>query len=258
MFDTQNLATLLNSIAVQLGSLLEEIQTHHSYSAIALLLGFSFLYGLIHAAGPGHGKTLVASYYGGQDRSYKNALFLSLLIAIVHTFSAYIITYVLYFFFQHIISVAMIDVSNTATKLSGFLIFGIGLSLLLSKIKHYKATKTQYAWHTQKTSACTCASCKTDTSSDVFVVLAAGLVPCPGTITIFLFSITLNLNIIGFLCALTMSLGMGFIIAVTALLSTSIRRRSKNNYQSLLKYLDIGSTLIIMLLGLIIIQESLF
>lgn len=253
----QTLGDALKAIAIELATLLEEIQTTHSATAIAVLLGFSFLYGLVHAAGPGHGKTLVASYYGAQDKSYKNAIGVAFIIALVHTFSAFIITYVLYFLFQHIIAVAMEDVSMVAAKVSGCLIVGIGVYLFVGKFKHYRHQKSTPKWSTQPTSACSCASCKqTGTSTDIVLVLAAGLVPCPGTITVFLFSISLGLNFIGFLSALTMSLGMGLIIAITALISTSIRSSSKRNYSTLLKVLDIGSTLVIITLGVLIVVAS--
>jgi len=250
--ELSHIALWLQNIAIQLGVLLEEIKNEHSLVSICSLLLLSFLYGLVHAAGPGHGKTLVASYFTANDKQYKKALFLSLMIASVHTFSAFIVTYVLYYLFQHIFAVTMINIADIATKISGFLIISIGIYLLYGKIKHYKnARKIQ--WSSQKIASCQCASCTTQNSTDLTLVLAAGLIPCPGTITVFLFSITLGLYFIGFLSAIAMSLGMGFVIALTALLSVKIRNSSRNNYSNVFKYLDFGATLTIILLGLLLI-----
>jgi ABC-type nickel/cobalt efflux system permease component RcnA len=249
---TAEMALLLKNLAIQLGTLLENIKNEHSMVSIVSLLTLSFLYGLVHAAGPGHGKTLVASYFTSNDKNYKKALSLSFMIATVHTFSALILTYVLYYLFQNIFSVAIINIADIATKISGALIISIGVYLMYGKYRHYKSTKT-LQWSTQKIASCNCASCKTQNSTDVALVLAAGLIPCPGTITVFLFSISLGLYWIGFLSAVVMSLGMSSIIALTALASVKIRNSSKNRYSKLLKYLDFGATFIIIILGLILI-----
>lgn len=249
---TAEMALLLKNLAIQLGTLLENIKNEHSMLSIVSLLTLSFMYGLVHAAGPGHGKTLVASYFTSTDKNYKKALSLSFMIATVHTFSALILTYVLYYLFQNIFSVAIINIADIATKISGALIISIGVYLMYGKYRHYKSTKT-LQWSTQKIASCNCASCKMQNSTDVALVMAAGLIPCPGTITVFLFSISLGLYWIGFLSAVVMSLGMSAIIALTALASVKIRNSSKNRYSNLLKYLDFGATFIIIILGLILI-----
>lgn len=249
---TAEMALLLKNLAIQLGTLLENIKNEHSMVSVVSLLMLSFMYGLVHAAGPGHGKTLVASYFTSNDKNYKKALSLSFMIATVHTFSALILTYVLYYLFQNIFSVAILNIADIATKISGALIISIGVYLMYGKYRHYKSTKT-LQWSTQKIASCHCASCQAQNSTDVALVLAAGLIPCPGTITVFLFSISLGLYWIGFLSAVVMSLGMSSIIALTALASVKIRNSSKNRYSNLLKYLDFGATFIIIILGLILI-----
>jgi ABC-type nickel/cobalt efflux system permease component RcnA len=97
---TAEMALLLKNLAIQLGTLLENIKNEHSVLSIISLLTLSFLYGLVHAAGPGHGKTLVASYFTSNDKNYKKALSLSFMIATVHTVSALIILSVSKYFFR--------------------------------------------------------------------------------------------------------------------------------------------------------------
>lgn len=55
------LKAYLMGVQKKIETALNEIKTSHSFLAYALFLGFSFLYGLLHAAGPGHGKALVGS-----------------------------------------------------------------------------------------------------------------------------------------------------------------------------------------------------
>lgn len=49
--------------------------------ALAWLIGLSFTYGVFHAAGPGHGKAVMASYLFANERALKRGMILSLLAA---------------------------------------------------------------------------------------------------------------------------------------------------------------------------------
>ena len=135
------LSHLLQSLSVQLGELLMQIKNGDSFLPILILLAISFAYGFVHASGPGHGKTLVASYFLANDKSYKNALLVALLIAAVHTFSAFLVTMIGYFIFKTLFSVAIINIATFATKISGLMILGLGLYFFIQKMKHYKNLK---------------------------------------------------------------------------------------------------------------------
>lgn len=52
-------------------------------AALWTLLGISFAYGVFHAAGPGHGKAVVASYMLANERSLRRGIAISLLAAIL-------------------------------------------------------------------------------------------------------------------------------------------------------------------------------
>ncbi len=56
---------------------------HQGPAAIWGLVGFGFVYGVIHAAGPGHGKAIIASYMMASDRALKRGIVLSFLAAIL-------------------------------------------------------------------------------------------------------------------------------------------------------------------------------
>ena len=57
-------------------------------SAAWTLLGISFLYGIFHAAGPGHGKAVISSYLVANDETWKRGVALSFASAILQAFTA--------------------------------------------------------------------------------------------------------------------------------------------------------------------------
>ena len=54
---------------------------HDGPGALWGLIGFGFAYGVFHAAGPGHGKAIIASYMMASDRALKRGVVLSFLAA---------------------------------------------------------------------------------------------------------------------------------------------------------------------------------
>lgn len=63
--------------------------------ALWTLLGISFAYGVFHAAGPGHGKAVVASYMLANERSLRRGIVISFMAAILQGVVAVLIVGVL-------------------------------------------------------------------------------------------------------------------------------------------------------------------
>jgi nickel/cobalt exporter len=57
-------------------------------SAAYALLGISFLYGIFHAAGPGHGKAVISSYMVANDETWRRGVALSFASAALQSLSA--------------------------------------------------------------------------------------------------------------------------------------------------------------------------
>jgi nickel/cobalt exporter len=60
-------------------------------SATYTLLGISFLYGIFHAAGPGHGKAVISSYLVANDETWKRGIVLSFASAVLQALTAILI-----------------------------------------------------------------------------------------------------------------------------------------------------------------------
>jgi len=254
----ENLTQLKKDLEV----LLKDIKETNNIFAYFWLLLFSFLYGILHAIGPGHGKSLVASYFISQDKSYLKAFSIASLIGVVHTFSAFILTLFVYYFVGFIFNSTLVNVEQITTKVSAGIIILIALYLIFKKIKP-KKQKFSFSVSDKKSNilipkvthqknlSCGCNSCKT-TSTDLGVILAAGIVPCPGTVTIFLFTMSLGIYFVGFLSAIFMSAGMSLIIFITAIISVKIRKNSSSN-TFLIKFFEYVSLVFILCLGLFLL-----
>ncbi|HXX26628.1 MAG TPA: nickel/cobalt transporter [Pseudolabrys sp.] len=57
-------------------------------SAAYTLLGISFLYGIFHAAGPGHGKAVISSYLVANDETWRRGVILSFASAVLQALTA--------------------------------------------------------------------------------------------------------------------------------------------------------------------------
>lgn len=241
------LGKLLEAFKNDIQAMLKDIKENNSFLSYFWLLIFSFIYGVLHALGPGHGKSLVGAYFLSENKSTMKAFNISLLIGVVHTFSALILTLSVYFILNILFSNIFNDIEKITTKVSAVIIILIALYLLYKKIKQYQIHK-KYNHHEH---SCSCSGCGTK-STDIGVILGAGIVPCPGTITIFLFTISLGIYFVGFLSAVFMSLGMSLIIFITAYLSSKVRSSASTN-QTLVKIFEYGSLLFILSLGLILL-----
>jgi nickel/cobalt exporter len=57
-------------------------------SAVWTLLGISFIYGIFHAAGPGHGKAVISSYLVANEETWRRGVVLSFASALLQAFVA--------------------------------------------------------------------------------------------------------------------------------------------------------------------------
>jgi ABC-type nickel/cobalt efflux system permease component RcnA/ABC-type uncharacterized transport system substrate-binding protein len=249
----------LRTLTERIHSTLIEAQEHPNVHTIGAILLFSLLYGILHAAGPGHGKTLVASYFSVNECSYARGGLIALLIAATHVVSAFAITMILYWFVHAMFSQTIRDISLYATKASGVVILAIAFYLATQKWNFYrqKPAAMRFSTASPHISSCGCHSCKTTANStDLWLILGAGIVPCPGTIVVFLFAVSMGMIWLGAVSAVVMSLGMGLTIAITAALGTALRKKSSSYGEKALKIIDILGVAIIFSASLLLIMAA--
>ena len=214
---------------------IRDINDENYLSIYTLVIGIAFLYGLIHAAGPGHGKALVALYFSKGKGDYKEAFKLGYLISIIHAISAIIITFTLFFILKTMFRQNFNEFSNTAMMISSIMIITVGLYLVYNAIK-------------QKYKPCNNEKIQ-ENKSKYAVAFGVGLVPCPGVMTIVLFCIMLKQFTLGILAAVAMSIGMGLTISIVGILSVLFANKTSNFVNKKAYILEAVSGILIVILG---------
>jgi len=199
---------------------IRSLNDENSLSVSLLIIGIAFLYGLIHAAGPGHGKALVAFYFTSNKSDYKKAFKMGYTISIIHAISALTLTFGIFFILKTMFRKNFQEFAGIAMQISAVMIICVGLYLLYEAYKSKKAKERKI----EKTN-----------KSYLAVAFSAGVVPCPGVMTIVLFCIILKQFMLGILAAIAMSIGMGLTISVAGILSIAFNKKAdgflnKNGY----------------------------
>jgi nickel/cobalt transporter (NicO) family protein len=79
----------------RLAAAVREIRTGDPWFATLVLAGLSFAYGVLHAAGPGHGKAVISSYVLANEQTVRRGIALSFLAATFQGISALVIVGIL-------------------------------------------------------------------------------------------------------------------------------------------------------------------
>jgi nickel/cobalt transporter (NicO) family protein len=224
------------------------------------LIGLAFSYGAFHAAGPGHGKAIVAAYIVANEKALKRGITIATLAALLQGIVAIALVAILTVLLQSGRQ-AVTNSINTIETISFGAIALFGAWLLLRKFAalhslwtgeanalamhghfHIPGPEQAQEWSLKEAGA---------------AILAAGLRPCSGAILILVFTFSQNILWAGILAVLAMSLGTAFTTSVIASLSVylkniALRLASGHGNTALwvLRIAEFLAALAVMLLGL--------
>ncbi len=221
---------------------IRSLNDENSLGTSLLILGIAFLYGLIHAAGPGHGKALVALYFTSNKSDYKKAFKMGYMISIIHAISALIFTFGIFFILKTMFRKNFNEFSDIAILISAVMIISVGLYLIYEA---YSARKHKEA-RAEKSS-----------KSEVAVAFSAGVVPCPGVMTIVLFCVVLGQVTLGILAAIAMSIGMGLTISLAGIFSIALNKRAGGLLNEKAYMLEMIGGLLVLTLGTFLLVGTL-
>jgi nickel/cobalt transporter (NicO) family protein len=183
--------------------------------AIALVLFIAFLYGMLHALGPGHRKTVVFSLYIARRAPWWEPALTSATLALLHGVSAIIFMEIV----NGIAGSVAVTADQTAIAAEGYSFLVIIIVTLFFIIK--EGTEFLKSGHHH----CSCHENKKDSVTHIIPFLFSGLYPCPGAILILAFCYSLGIKTFGNFCILSMSLGMVIPVMAAAYLAWGGRER---------------------------------
>lgn len=219
---------------------------------ISILFGISLVYGILHALGPGHGKSVITSFFLKEKQASGKAVFLSLIVSFVHTSSAVVLSFLLFFVLTGIKGMLRIKMQRYFMLASGVMILLTGLIFLFVKI--FKKEDESDAMSTDYPKA------------NLFLVgVAAGIVPCPASLMIMILCLSNGIAYAGLTSVAGISLGMFIVLSAVGFVSIKSRiaivsissklSGSKTIVSSVLSYISIS---LIILIGLAIVFNFIF
>ncbi len=199
---------------------------NHQYTGGLWLISGAFIYGVLHAIGPGHGKFIVSAYLATHRENLFAARLVPLAGSLMQGVSAILFVFILAVGFN----LASGDLSQSRwylEKVSALLIGAFGLflilraarSLLAPRLKVHSLTPAQS--HPEN---CSCGHHGVgrenhggDWRTRLGVIAAIGARPCSGAIMIMLFANALGMASWGMVVVMTMALGTALSIMALSL-----------------------------------------
>jgi ABC-type nickel/cobalt efflux system permease component RcnA len=180
-----------------------QAKAEKSIKPLFVLVLLSFFYGVLHAAGPGHGKAVATSYLFSRGRQLGNGILLGNLIALFHALSAVVLVVVL----RQILDVSITGSLDKTTlmmqKISYALISMMGTGLLIRNLIN---------WHRRKQQESQPQALPLGRNI-LAMAFFTGMVPCPGVVLIMLFTMSMDMMWLGMVLSLSTAVGMGVIIS---------------------------------------------
>lgn len=201
---------IMRELNSNINNLIREMGTDFNLTVFAVLVAVSFVYGVVHALGPGHGKAIIASFFFKEEQPLKKSVLMSLIVSFTHTGSAIILSFLLFYILTGIRGMMRIQLQNYFIIASGFLVTMIGLVFLIKKILCSRKIDLK----------------KSENNRNIYLVgLSAGIIPCPVTLMIMTLTISNRIVFAGLAAVVSISIGMFMVLLIVGLLSIYSRSR---------------------------------
>ena len=243
-----------------LAAAIKRLKSGNAWGAGLWLAGLSFVYGVVHAAGPGHGKAIISSYVLANRETVRRGIFISFLAAAVQGLMA-----------VALVGVLIIALKGTGIQVSSWvkqletasyaLVFLVGLSLLVSTLwrlwrrrndagaGHDDERHDDHAYHHHDSGGHahahdhhqhhdhdheSCEACGhiVDVSQIaqpmswrkiLAVVMSVGIRPCSGAVLVLVFALAQGLFWAGVASTFAMAFGTAITVSVLAALAIGSR-----------------------------------
>lgn len=267
----------------QLATAVKDLKSGNAMGAALLLAGLSFVYGIVHAVGPGHGKAIISSYVIANEETVRRGILISFLAAAVQALTA-----------VALVSLLLVALNATGFQVTAWanqletvsygLIALVGLYLLVTElIRLWRRCQTpdthehthnhgheHHHHHHEDGEACNHMVEAKDIAGPLSwrkvaaVVLSVGIRPCSGAILVLVFALTQGLFWAGVAATFAMAFGTAITVAVLATLALGSRELALKFGGGNRSWVDgvwttcaIGGALVVLMAGSLLFAASL-
>ena len=246
----------------KLGDAIYEWTQTHSMHTLLAIIGIAFFYGVMHALGPGHRKTLVFSFYLSKKAPVWEPAVTSLILAGLHGLTSAALLLI----FRNVNGALSGATNSAAIYLEGFS-FILLLLLSLASILHLlsdafpgrfphihlgcgRTTRFKRIPQTETTAGYNFSryrnyhkQYRTVEKMQWSTFLLSGLYPCPAALLVLVLVSALDAAGVGIIAVISMSAGMALPITATAYLAWTGRKRLFKRIGKTQKYVETAALL---------------
>ena len=207
---------------------LRQIKSSSPYAAAWTLMFLSFGYGIFHAAGPGHGKTVISAWLLATENELKRGIFIAFLSSIIQALVAILLVSALL--------LVVASAGSTARDVAGFLesasyamIGAMGLYLIWTALRphvqhahhdhhdhhHHDHTHDEHCGHAHAPEAKQVQGEWSFTKA-FSLAFAVGIRPCTGAILVLILANALGIYWAGVASTLVMAIGTFLTVSIIA------------------------------------------
>ena len=202
----------------ELSTRLRAIRDGETPMALLVGLGLAFLYGVIHAAGPGHGKAVVVGYFLTRQARIARGLLMGLQISIGHVVSAIVIALGADLLFRTVWGTSAAEI-RLIQLASYALIAMIGIYMLVETFRGRGSHQHCDDDHAHSHGGHGHGGHRPQS----WLSLGVGIVPCTGAILVMLFALANGILLAGFLLVAAIAAGMAVTMAALGMLAIVAR-----------------------------------
>ncbi len=223
----------------ELAAAVRTLRAENSLAAAWGLIVVSFLYGVFHAAGPGHGKAVIATYLLTHPSDLRRGLGLAWLSSLVQGLTAIVLVLGL----VHIVGFAMRETRDAVGPLesaSFALVALLGAWLVVRAILSIRrsmqpAGNVEFASHSHTDAAC-CSSHGPNEEqlrgvkswrNAVPIVASIGIRPCSGAVLVLLIAEAMGLRMAGIGAVFAIAIGTASTVSVLAASTLYFRKAAQ-------------------------------
>lgn len=228
----------------EMAAAVKELKNGDSGKGAMLLIAIAFFYGVLHAAGPGHGKAIISSYVLANEETVRRGIALSFLAALFQALSAIVFVGIMAIALNQT-SLQMRSTEATIETLSWGLVAAVGAYLLYRQFASLKAvnapghehqTQNKHDHHHHghtHSSDCGCGHSHMPAPKDLQgawswkkalpLAISVGIRPCSGALLLLIFALSQGILWAGILGTFAMALGTAITVSVLAAMAVSSR-----------------------------------